>query len=374
MASPSLPKLWERAREERENTYQIGSFTSARVLEEHPLPCHRRETWSQHGIVGLWQELVESSRLEARDRAAMADLYANHVLPKVNSQTEDLARIARKCRETGLAAQAEISRVLNELHTAMKTYQLCHAEATVAESKFRAADGCKSRFEAEHPLAVAKRSSRKYKGLEKEWEKKQGKYWELRLKGLKARNEYLLCIDAANAALHQYFAEDLSDLLDASDLGLQQWLSSLLATLMAARKAVVQSESEALSRARDFAESFDSRNDKQAFLKHHHANFSLPRKFDFRPHGEDQLRQISAQRPIQDELLQRLGQMERRLADLRTETDEVWKTLETAEGRVLQLQQAPIVCVPDLFTMGNAKCACGACFFFLSHSFPPLVT
>ncbi len=36
------------------------------------------------------------------------------------------------------------------------------------------------------------------------------------MKALKARNEYLLCLDAANAAIHKYYVEDLPDLIDVS--------------------------------------------------------------------------------------------------------------------------------------------------------------
>lgn len=45
------------------------------------------------------------------------------------------------------------------------------------------------------------------------------KYSECKLKALKARNEYLLCIDAANAAVHKYYVDDLPDLIDVSDSG-----------------------------------------------------------------------------------------------------------------------------------------------------------
>lgn len=38
----------------------------------------------------------------------------------------------------------------------------------------------------------------------------------VKVKCLKARNEYLLCVQAANAALHKYFADDLSDVIDVS--------------------------------------------------------------------------------------------------------------------------------------------------------------
>ena len=45
---------------------------------------------------------------------------------------------------------------------------------------------------------------------------KQVKYTENKLKALKARNEYLLSLEAANAAVHKYFADDLPDLIDVS--------------------------------------------------------------------------------------------------------------------------------------------------------------
>ena len=37
-----------------------------------------------------------------------------------------------------------------------------------------------------------------------------------KLKALHARNEYLLNIEVANSAIHKYFADDVSDLMDVS--------------------------------------------------------------------------------------------------------------------------------------------------------------
>lgn len=45
---------------------------------------------------------------------------------------------------------------------------------------------------------------------------KQSKFDEAKSKLLKARNEYLLSLNSANAALHKYFAEDLPELMDVS--------------------------------------------------------------------------------------------------------------------------------------------------------------
>lgn len=43
---------------------------------------------------------------------------------------------------------------------------------------------------------------------------KQQKYSENKLKALKARNDYLLCIESANSAISKYFSDDISDLMD----------------------------------------------------------------------------------------------------------------------------------------------------------------
>lgn len=44
------------------------------------------------------------------------------------------------------------------------------------------------------------------------------KYTDARLKALKAKNEYQLCLEASNTTIHKYFVEDLSDLIDVSSL------------------------------------------------------------------------------------------------------------------------------------------------------------
>lgn len=49
---------------------------------------------------------------------------------------------------------------------------------------------------------------------------KQNKYSENKLKALKSRNDYLLCIESANAGVSKYFADDISDLIDVRDITL----------------------------------------------------------------------------------------------------------------------------------------------------------
>lgn len=43
---------------------------------------------------------------------------------------------------------------------------------------------------------------------------KHAKYVESGLKALKARNEYVLCLEAANAAVQKYFSDDIHDLIN----------------------------------------------------------------------------------------------------------------------------------------------------------------
>lgn len=47
---------------------------------------------------------------------------------------------------------------------------------------------------------------------------RKNKYTDARLKALKAKNEYQLCLEASNTTIHKYFVEDLSDLIDVSML------------------------------------------------------------------------------------------------------------------------------------------------------------
>lgn len=45
---------------------------------------------------------------------------------------------------------------------------------------------------------------------------RQAKYSENKLKSIKARNEYLLTLEATNASIFKYYIHDLSDLIDVS--------------------------------------------------------------------------------------------------------------------------------------------------------------
>ena len=75
----------------------------------------------------------------------------------------------------------------------------------------------KQRHKVQQSVPIEKREKhRKLKLLVKEYYKRKQKFDESRLKATKARNEYLLCMEAANSSVQKYFVDDLSDLIDVS--------------------------------------------------------------------------------------------------------------------------------------------------------------
>lgn len=120
-----------------------------------------------------------------------------------------------QCREVGYESHEELLKVLHELHAAMKTSQLYQLEQRQAETKLRYVEAQRQKLESS--IAREKlEKSKKFKLIEKEIAKRRAKYNDAHLKALKARNEYVLCMDAANSAVHKYFIDDLSDIIDVS--------------------------------------------------------------------------------------------------------------------------------------------------------------
>lgn len=56
----------------------------------------RREGWPVFSLYGHWQQLVDETKIEARNRAATADLYVNHVTVKLANEAEELQRISKR--------------------------------------------------------------------------------------------------------------------------------------------------------------------------------------------------------------------------------------------------------------------------------------
>uniref|UniRef100_A0A8C0FA40 SLIT-ROBO Rho GTPase-activating protein 2 n=1 Tax=Bubo bubo TaxID=30461 RepID=A0A8C0FA40_BUBBB len=196
--------------------------------------------------VNCWNLLLNQVKRESRDHTTLSDIYLNNIIPRFVQVSEDSGRLFKKSKEVGLQLQEDLMKVLNELYTVMKTYHMYNADSISAQSKLKEAEKQEEKqigksvkqedkqtprspdstsnvkFEEKH----VRRSS--VKKIEKMKEKRQAKYTENRLKAIKARNEYLLALEATNASVFKYYIHDLSDLIDESQLCAQQPVQSEL--------------------------------------------------------------------------------------------------------------------------------------------------
>ncbi|KAJ1372262.1 hypothetical protein KIN20_034369 [Parelaphostrongylus tenuis] len=324
----------KRGEAEAEYSRQLEKIAKG-IMQRHKTEKNRRDSWTQHAACSAWQHLVDDTRAEAQHRQMLAELYSKQITTRISSRCEDLNKISKRCREIGALSHSELNRVLTELHTAMKTYQLCYSEMTGVERKLRIAEEEKRRYEEANPGKAE--GTRKYRNLSKYLKKREDKYNIVHSKCTKGRNEYLMCIRAANAALHRFFAEDLSYLIDCMDLGMDYWTRALLGQVIDVRKRLSQREMDSLAELGTLRSAVDAKADKQRFFEAHHATFMLPKQFEFRPQLGDCVCNVSAEKGIAVELAQRQKQIEKRLEGLRFESDEVWKSLEASDRQLLQM-------------------------------------
>uniref|UniRef100_A0AAR2LJH7 SLIT-ROBO Rho GTPase-activating protein 1 n=1 Tax=Pygocentrus nattereri TaxID=42514 RepID=A0AAR2LJH7_PYGNA len=283
--------------------------------------------------VNCWYLLLNQVRRESKDHATLSDLYLNNVITRISHVSEDNTRLLKKSKEITFQLQEDLMKILNELYTVMKTYHMYHSETLSAETKLKEAERQGERQgrggevfglrnEERHQRRNAARKIQKMK------EKRQAKYSENKLKVMKARNEYLLTLEAANAALFKYYIQDLSHLIDCCDLGYHASLSRALRTYLSAEYSLETSRHEGLDIVEGAVESLDPRSDRQRFMETHPTAFTPPARFTFQPHMGDQVSQLTALPQVQAELLLRYQQLQSRLATLKIENEEVKKTSE----------------------------------------------
>ncbi|XP_018418906.1 PREDICTED: SLIT-ROBO Rho GTPase-activating protein 1 isoform X4 [Nanorana parkeri] len=285
--------------------------------------------------VNCWYLLLNQVRRESKDHATLSDIYLNNVIMRFMQISEDSTRMFKKSKEIAFQLHEDLMKVLNELYTVMKTYHMYHAESISAECKLKEAEKQEEkqigrsvdqvfnlRLEDKHQ----RRSS--VKKIEKMKEKRQAKYSENKLKSIKARNEYLLTLEATNASVFKYYIHDLSDLIDCCDLGYHASLNRALRTYLSAEYNLETSRHEGLDIIENAVDNLEPRNDKQRFMEMYPTAFCPPMKFEFQSHLGDEVCQVSAQQPLQGELYLRYQQLQSRLATLKIENEEIKKTTE----------------------------------------------
>ncbi|KAH9512475.1 SLIT-ROBO Rho GTPase-activating protein 3 [Bulinus truncatus] len=325
-----------RAEVEMEYSRNLDKLVKT-MIARHRAEKQKQEQWATMSTYVCWKNLLAITRKESQDHQTMAEIYNNQMVSRLGEVIENSQRIFRKCREIGALSHEDMMKVLNELQSAMKTYHLYQNESKQAELKLRNVESQK--LKVEQQLSGKNTSSRKLKGLERQFEKKQQKYADNKLKALKARNDYLLCIDAANAAINKYFSDDISDLMDCMDFGYHNSVGRSMMMYLGIHEQQKLTYAKFVDTLNTCITDLDSRADKQKFMELNNVYFMLPKKFEFQPFKGDEVCQISAQKEVQEDLIQRQTTIDDRLNSLKVENDEIWKTLETTEKTLVEAIQ-----------------------------------
>ncbi|KAK6314992.1 hypothetical protein J4Q44_G00145210 [Coregonus suidteri] len=281
--------------------------------------------------VNCWYLLLNQVRRESKDHATLSDLYLNNVITRLTHISDDSARLLKRSKEITFQLQEDMMKLLNELYTVMKTYHMYHGETLNAETKLRDAErqvGPGGGVEPLFGMRIEERHQRRnaVRKMEKMREKRKAKYSENKLKSLKARNEYLLTMEATNSSVFKYYIHDLPDIIDCCDLGYHSSLSRALKTYLSAELSLEASRRTGLEVLEGAVEGLDPARDRQRLLGLYPTAFCPPPRFSFQPHMGDPVTQIAAQPQVQAELASRLQQLQSRLSTLKIENEEVKKT------------------------------------------------
>ncbi|XP_075471271.1 SLIT-ROBO Rho GTPase-activating protein 2 isoform X2 [Ascaphus truei] len=322
--------------------------------------------------VNCWNLLLSQVKRESRNHATLSDIYLNNIIPRFGQVSEDSGRLFKKSKEIGLQLQEDLMKVLNELYTVMKTYHMYNADSISAQCKLKEAEkqeekqmsrsvrqeerqtprspdtAASVRLEEKH---IRRSSVRK---IEKMKEKRQAKYTENKVKAIKARNEYVLALEATNASVFKYYIHDLSDLIDCCDLGYHSSLHRALRTFLSAEFNLQHSKQEGLEALESATENLEASADKQRLMETSNSVFCPPVKFEFQPHMGDMVSQLCAQQPVQGELAQRCQQLQCRLSTLQIENEEVKKTMEATLQTIQEMVTVEDFDVSDCFQYSNS--------------------
>uniref|UniRef100_A0A669CM34 SLIT-ROBO Rho GTPase activating protein 2 n=1 Tax=Oreochromis niloticus TaxID=8128 RepID=A0A669CM34_ORENI len=353
------------------NLEKLGErfLTKTRSTKDHLL----KKEQSILSPVNCWNLLLQQVKRESRDHATLSDLYLNNIIPRFAQISEDSGRLFKKSKEVGLQLQEDLLKVLNELYSVMKTYHMYNTDSINAESKLKEAEKQEEkqmgrsgrqddRQTPRSPDTLAsikmdekpvRRSS--VKKIEKMKEKRQAKYTENRLKAIKARNEYLLALEATNSCVFKYYIHDLSDIIDCCDLGYHASLHRALRTYLSAEQNVETSKQTGLGALEGATESLEANGDKQKLMETYNNVFCPPARFDFQSHMGDTVESLMcAQSPLESELIQRCQQLQSRLSTLKIENEEVKKTMEATLSTIQDMVTVEDYDVSECFQHSNS--------------------
>ncbi|XP_077578265.1 SLIT-ROBO Rho GTPase-activating protein 3 isoform X2 [Stigmatopora nigra] len=310
-----------------------------KLTERFTHKTKKKEQWGQ-SVCQVWSVLLTQTRLESREHSTLGDTCCNALTQRLVHSTEDTHRLHKRSKEVGIQMQDELHKVTTELQTALKTYNQYHTDCLIAEGKLKEAERLEERHtgkSAELGLSQSggqRRSS--VKKMERLMEKRHGRVQETQLKCTKARNDYLLNLAAANAAMNKYYLQDVSTLIDCCDLGFHPSVERIMKCYLASRWRIQKTEEAGLKQLEAAVTSLDQSGDRDALLQQHDSAFCLPFRFNYHPHEGDQVCEVSADSQVRYEMETRFQQIQSRLAAVTLETEEVSKTLNATLTALLE--------------------------------------
>jgi SLIT-ROBO Rho GTPase activating protein len=309
------------------------------IGQKHRAQKAKRETWIFQSIYKLWDTIVQDTRTHVKYHTIMSDICGKYMSDKFNEIAEDTRRMFTKCKSVGLASHDDIYKVLNELKSTLKTYHQYQNESKQAEQKLR---------NIQQQVAKIK-SIKKQKAMSKRVEKRQMKYTETKVKAFKARNDYLMTIESVNAALQKYCSDDVPDLIDCMNFGFHTSIAKCIQMYLSAQENIKRGRQATIDTLNRAIGDLDTVVDKQKYLECYAAIFTITKLIKFEPRKGDEVSTVNAQVLIRDEMQSRFIQMQNRLAGLKTENDEIFKTIEATEQSLMEFINTKNSDVSDLF-------------------------
>ncbi|XP_008411816.1 rho GTPase-activating protein 4a isoform X1 [Poecilia reticulata] len=311
-----------RRRGEIENEY---SRSLEKLAERFTLRVKRKEPSSHSVSVSqVWLALLSQTRQESRDHSGLSESCSNFLITPVMHCLDYTQRLAKKSRDLCTQLQDGLLKVTTELQTAWRTYHQYHSEFVCAEGKLR---------EAEKQEEKQKQSAAKK--LERLIEKRQIKVQEIQLKCSKARNDYLLNLSAANSSMNKYYLQDITTLIDCADVGYHFSLGRVMKAYLSRQSWAQQNLRTGLQQLQEAVAGLDQSRDRDALLQDHGNTFSMPLRFPYQPHEEDQISEVSAECEMRCEMETRFKQIQARLKTVTEETEEAGKSMSTAKSALL---------------------------------------
>ncbi|KAG8447898.1 hypothetical protein GDO86_015132 [Hymenochirus boettgeri] len=294
--------------------------------------------------VNCWYNLLNQTRQESRDHAALSDVYTSHLIPRLTHIGEDVSRLSKKSKEVGLLQQEDLLKLMSELQGAMKTYQLYHSDCMYAEHKLREAEkqdekrtGKLIEHTASSPVTDRGQRRSSLKKTERLVEKRLKKYLENSQKCTKARNEYLINLNTVNNNINNYYINDINDLIDCCDLGFHLSVSKSMRVFLQAEERVQLSRQQGLQALEGAVDNLDPQVDKNKLMEMRSDAFCPPSRFEVQPHEGDEVLEVQSEPLLHQEIVSRLQHIQSRLEREHLETEEVKKTLKATLQSILDL-------------------------------------